>query len=72
MSGFMCSARSRLNGKRKLYENCIMEAAGSTGLTFEGTAAYLEAHRPAMYILENVVDLKDGGASDLHLHSPLG
>ena len=72
MSGFVCSGRSRLNNKRKLYENCIAEACGDTGLTFEGTANYLQMHRPALCILEHVVDLEEGGSSDLHLHRPVG
>jgi site-specific DNA-cytosine methylase len=58
-AGFSCKSVSRQNNGRTDNAACITEATGNTGETWSGVAAYLQRHRPAMVLLENVCGLKD-------------
>ena len=54
VTGFVCKSISSQNNSRGQFANCIREASGLTGVTFQGTLNYVKAFRPAIVILENV------------------
>ena len=45
------------NNSRNNFQNCIIEATGSTGETFSGICGYMRVFKPSMVICENVEGL---------------
>ena len=65
LAGPVCSSRSRLNNSRRDFARCVQEGSGSTGATFQGTFGHLRSRQPLCGIIENIVELKEGGVADL-------
>lgn len=57
VAGFVCKSVSVENNQREKYANCIKEACGLTGETFQGIIQYVEKYQPAVVICENVEGL---------------
>eukprot|EP00959_Pyramimonas_sp_CCMP1952_P011774 247907-Pyramimonas_sp.AAC.1 len=57
IAGFVCKSVSLENNERKKYANCIIEACGLTGITFQGMIQYVQQFQPAVVICENVEGL---------------
>ena len=56
IAGFECDSVSSQNNTRrsKGYTRCIAGGVGSTGRTWRHLVAFVDHHRPAMLVLENV------------------
>ena len=57
IAGFVCKSVSFENNMREQYANCIKEASGLTGETFQGLIQYVAKYQPAVVICENVEGL---------------
>jgi site-specific DNA-cytosine methylase len=57
IAGFVCKSVSFENNDRDKYANCIKEACGLTGITFQGMIQYVRKFQPAVVICENVEGL---------------
>jgi len=57
IAGFVCKSVSTENNERERFANCINEAVGKTGETFDGLMGYVKCYKPAMVICENVEGL---------------
>ncbi|CAK0790294.1 unnamed protein product [Prorocentrum cordatum] len=57
IAGFVCKSVSLENNERNKYANCIKEACGFTGITFQGMIQYVQQFQPAVVICENVEGL---------------
>lgn len=57
IAGFVCKSVSHENNERQEYNNCIKEATGATGITFDGMMGYVRKYRPSLVICENVKGL---------------
>ena len=60
IAGFVCKSVSMQNARRGEAKDCIREASGLTGVTFQGIVEYVKAKRPPVVILENVRGLTVG------------
>ena len=70
IAGFVCKSVSTENNQRKKYKNCIREATGKTGETFDGMMAYAKKHLPTLVLCENVkgLTMRNKGAEPVILH----
>lgn len=57
VAGFVCKSVSLENNEREKYSNCIQEASGATGVTFDGMMGYVRKYNPSLVICENVKGL---------------
>ena len=53
IAGFVCKSVSTENNERDKYKNCINEACGTTGETFDGVLGYVNKYKPSMVVCEN-------------------
>ena len=60
-AGFACKTRSRLNSARSSNRDCVQKQTTDTGETYVHARAYSQRRRPTLFVLENVVDLAEGG-----------
>ncbi|CAK0808227.1 unnamed protein product [Prorocentrum cordatum] len=58
IAGFVCKSVSLENNERNKCANCIIEACGLTGITFQGMIQYVQQFQPAVVICENVEGLR--------------
>ena len=58
-AGFACVSRSPLSCHRKDNKGCVERGAEATGESFAQIFAYVQASRPSIVILENVVQLME-------------
>ena len=58
-AGFTCVSRSPLSCHRKDNKGCVERGAEATGESFAQIFAYVQASRPSIVILENVVQLME-------------
>ena len=69
VAGFVCKSVSTENAKRGSYSQCIADARGQTGETFEGVLGYVRGFRPKLVICENVSGLlKRSLGCDAQIH----
>ena len=69
VAGFVCKSVSTENAKRSSYSQCIADARGQTGETFEGVLGYVRRFRPKLVICENVSGLlKRSLGCDAQIH----
>ena len=69
VAGFVCKSVSTENAKRGSYGQCIADARGQTGETFEGVLGYVRRFRPKLVICENVSGLlKRSLGCDAQIH----
>ena len=67
LAGFSCKSRSKLNSNSASNRGCVREGREETGLTYECVRSYVSLKKPSLVILENVVELQEGGLeSDLN------
>mmetsp|Transcript_43589 Transcript_43589/g.81366 ORF Transcript_43589/g.81366 Transcript_43589/m.81366 type:complete len:449 (+) Transcript_43589:68-1414(+) len=57
IAGFVCKSVSTENNDREKFANCIQEACGQTGETFNGVIGYVRKYKPSLVICENVKGL---------------
>lgn len=57
IAGFVCRARSRLNGKSHQNKGCVEAGTASTGRSFKAVIDYVVKHRPRAVVLENLETL---------------
>ncbi|CAK0859424.1 unnamed protein product, partial [Prorocentrum cordatum] len=57
IAGFVCKSVSLENNEREKFANCIKDACGLTGITFQGMIQYVAKYQPAVVICENVEGL---------------
>jgi len=57
IAGFVCKSVSTENNAREQFANCIQEACGQTGETFNGVIGYVRKYKPSLVICENVKGL---------------
>lgn len=57
IAGFVCKSVSTENNDREKFKNCIKEASGKTGETFDGVMGYVAKFKPSIVICENVKGL---------------
>lgn len=57
LAGFVCKSVSFENTEREKYANCINDASGKTGETFDGVMGYVRRYKPSLVICENVEGL---------------
>ena len=66
LAGFSCKSRGKLNCNSASNKNCVREGREETGLTFQYVQNFIAFKRPRLVVLENVVELQEGGLdSDL-------
>jgi len=70
IAGFVCKSVSTENNERAMYKNCIKEATGKTGETFDGVMGYVKRYKPTVVICENVKGLttRNKGAEPVIKH----
>lgn len=69
VAGFVCKSVSTENLYRGSYGQCIADACGPTGETFEGVLRYVSRFHPKLVICENVSGLlKRALACDAQIH----
>jgi len=70
IAGFVCKSVSTENNERAMYKNCIKEASGKTGETFDGVMGYVKRYKPSVVICENVKGLttRNKGAEPVIKH----
>lgn len=70
IAGFVCKSVSTENNEREKYSDCINEACGKTGETFDGTMAYVRKFRPRLVVCENVrgLTIRNNGAEPVINH----
>lgn len=70
IAGFVCKSVSSENNEREQFANCIEEACGKTGETFDGVIGYVNKYKPSIVICENVRGLviKNKGAEPVIHH----
>jgi site-specific DNA-cytosine methylase len=70
IAGFVCKSVSSENNDREKFANCIKEAIGKTGETFDGVMGYVTKYRPRIVVCENVTGLvkKNRGAEPVIEH----
>ncbi len=61
MAGFSCKSRSRANNSSSLNKHCVRSQQKETGLTFLYIQDYVQRKHPSVVLLENVVELAEGG-----------
>ena len=67
LAGFSCKSRSKLNSNSASNRGCVREGREETGLTYKCVRSYVSLKKPSLVILENVVELQEGGLeSDLN------
>jgi site-specific DNA-cytosine methylase len=64
VAGFPCTQKSSLNTRASEFTNCIQLGEGPAGKGFDMVKQFTEAHKPYMFILENVPRLDTGGDQD--------
>jgi len=57
IAGFVCKSVSQENNERGNFSNCINDASGKTGETFDGVMGYVKKFGPSIVICENVLGL---------------
>lgn len=57
IAGFVCKSVSTENNARQKFADCINEACGKTGETFDGVMGYVKRYAPSIVICENVLGL---------------
>ena len=58
-AGFTCVSRSPLSRHRKDNKGCVEKGSEATGESFADNFAYVQASRPPIVILENIVQLME-------------
>ena len=59
--GFSCKNVSSLRGHdEENYDHAVLEGSGTSGSTCQYALAYIERHRPAVVLIENVAGLFKG------------
>ncbi len=61
-AGFSCRSCSKLNSSSSLNKGCVRQGTAETGQTFACVRQYMERKQPRLVILENVMELAEGGA----------
>jgi site-specific DNA-cytosine methylase len=54
VAGFVCKSVSIMNSQREQFQDCIRQAKGQTGETFQGVVNYVKVFQPRIVICENV------------------